>query len=360
MTSMPSAPPAPDLNALSALSALSTRAVHAGRAGLTEAGVHVPAIDLSTTNPLAGIGSGGASYELLATGGRPTAETSSVYARLWNPTVAGFEDALAQLEGAEQSVAFASGMAALTAVLLALGEEGRRHVVAVRPLYGGSDHLLATGLLGTEVTYTTADGVAAALGPTPGSVLLETPANPTLDLVDVRAVVAAAGGVPVMVDNTFATPVLQRPAALGATLVLHSATKFIGGHGDVIGGVVATAGGPARSGRSGCGGSVPSPEPGPPPGRLPAAPRAADPAGARADAVRGTTKSLSVWPSTLRSSGSTTPDSATATPRSGRTQMSCRGAALRSRCAGATSRPSASRRPSGSSPTPCPWAGSTR
>ena len=222
--------------------ALSTRAVHAGRAGLAQAGVHVPAIDLSTTNPLAGIESGGASYELLATGGRPTAETSNVYARLWNPTVAGFEDALAQLEDAEQSVAFASGMAALTAVLLSLGEEGRRHVVAVRPLYGGSDHLLATGLLGTDVTFTTAAGVAAALRPDTGLVLLETPANPTLDLVDVRAVVSAAGDVPVMVDNTFATPVLQRPATLGAALVLHSATKFIGGHGDVIGGVVATAG----------------------------------------------------------------------------------------------------------------------
>ena len=226
--------------------ALATRAVHAGRAGLTEAGVHVPSIDLSTTNPLAGIESGGASYELLATGGRPTAETSHVYARLWNPTVAGFEDALAQLEGTEQSVAFASGMAALSAVLLSLGEEGRRHVVAVRPIYGGSDHLLDTGLLGTDVTFTTAAGVAGALRPDTGLVLLETPANPTLDLVDVRAVVRAAGDVPVMVDNTFATPVLQQPAALGATLVLHSATKFIGGHGDVIGGVVAT-GGPAAA-----------------------------------------------------------------------------------------------------------------
>jgi methionine-gamma-lyase len=222
--------------------ALSTRAVHAGREGLAAAGVHVPSIDLSTTNPLAGIESGGASYELLATGGRPTAETSNVYARLWNPTVAGFEDALAQLEGTGEAVAFASGMAALSAVLLSLGEEGRRHVVAVRPIYGGSDHLLDTGLLGTDVTFTTAEGVAAALRPDTGLVLLETPANPTLDLVDVRAVVSAAGDVPVMVDNTFATPVLQQPALLGATLVLHSATKFIGGHGDVVGGVVATAG----------------------------------------------------------------------------------------------------------------------
>ncbi|HET8616084.1 MAG TPA: PLP-dependent aspartate aminotransferase family protein [Actinomycetales bacterium] len=233
--------PAPPSHIASGASLL-TRAVHAGRAGLTEAGVHVPGIDLSTTNPLATIESGGSSYELLATGGRPTAETSHVYARLWNPTVARFEDALAELEGTAQSVAFATGMAALSAVLLSLGEEGKRHVVAVRPLYGGSDHLLATGLLGTEVTFTTADGVAGALRPDTGLVVLETPANPTLDLVDIRAVVAAAAGVPVMVDNTFATPVLQQPAALGATLVMHSATKFIGGHGDVMGGVVATAG----------------------------------------------------------------------------------------------------------------------
>jgi methionine-gamma-lyase len=234
--------PASASDAMASTMAFTTRAVHAGRAGLTEAGVHVPGIDLSTTNPLAGIESGGTSYEVLATGGRPSAENSNVYARLWNPTVAGFEDALALLEGAEQSVAFASGMAALSAVLLSLGEEGKRHVVAVRPLYGGSDHLLTTGLLGTEVTFTTAAGVAAALRADTGLVLLETPGTPTLDLVDVRAVVAAAGGVPVMVDNTFATPVLQQPAALGATLVMHSATKFIGGHGDVVGGVVATAG----------------------------------------------------------------------------------------------------------------------
>jgi methionine-gamma-lyase len=216
--------------------------VHAGRAGLSDAGVHVPGIDLSTTNPLSGIESGGDSYEVLATGGRPGPQNSHVYARLWNPTVASFEDALAELEAAEQSVAFASGMAALSAVLLSLGEQGRRHVVAVRPLYGGSDHLLATGLLGTDVTFTTADAVALALRDDTGLVVLETPANPTLDLVDVRSVVAAAGDVPVMVDNTFATPVLQQPATLGATLVLHSATKFIGGHGDVVGGVVATAG----------------------------------------------------------------------------------------------------------------------
>lgn len=138
---------------------------------------------------------------------------------------------------AGSAVAFASGMAALSAVLLAAEKP---HVVAVRPLYGGSDHLLATGLLGTDVTWATPDTVADALRPDTGLVLVETPANPSLDLVDIAAVVAQAAEVPVAVDNTFATPVLQQPIAHGATLVLHSATKFMGGHGDVMGGVVAT------------------------------------------------------------------------------------------------------------------------
>ena len=83
------------------------------------------------------------------------------------------------------------------------------------------------------------DEVAAAVRPDTGLVVVETPANPSCDLVDLEAVVASAGGVPVLVDNTFATPVLQQPARHGAVLVLHSATKFLGGHGDVVGGVVA-------------------------------------------------------------------------------------------------------------------------
>jgi cystathionine beta-lyase/cystathionine gamma-synthase len=112
-------------------------------------------------------------------------------------------------------------------------------VVGVRPLYGGTDHVLASGLLGTRVTWATADRVAEAIGPDTGLVVVETPANPTVELVDLASVVAQAGDVPVLVDNTFATPVLQQPAVHGAALVLHSATKFMGGHGDVMGGVVA-------------------------------------------------------------------------------------------------------------------------
>ncbi|MEU6249050.1 aminotransferase class I/II-fold pyridoxal phosphate-dependent enzyme [Glycomyces sp. NPDC047010] len=217
-----------------------TIAVHAGREDLAGLGVHALPIDLSTTNPLPDIEAGGLSYEAMASGGTPTPEGGNVYARLWNPTVARFESALAQLERTEEAVAFSSGMAAMTAAILAMtARTGRRHVLAVRPLYGGTDHLLSTGLLGTETTYCTAGGVAAALRPDTAMVVLETPANPTLELVDIRAVVEAAQGVPVLVDNTFATPVLQNPADFGASLVLHSATKYLGGHGDVIAGVIA-------------------------------------------------------------------------------------------------------------------------
>jgi methionine-gamma-lyase len=132
-------------------------------------------------------------------------------------------------------------MAAMTAALLALAQDGRRHVLAVRPLYGGTDHLLASGLLGTSATFCGEDEVTEAIRPDTAVVILETPANPTLELVDIAALAAQADGVPVLVDNTFATPVLQNPIELGAALVLHSATKYLGGHGDVMGGVVACA-----------------------------------------------------------------------------------------------------------------------
>lgn len=215
-------------------------AVHAGREDLAALGVHALPLDLSSTNPLPDVELGGLSYEVLATGGQPFDGGSNVYARLWNPTVARFEQALARLEHAEEAVGFSSGMAALTATLLAVTHEsGKRHVVAVRPLYGGSDHLLASGLLGVEATFCRPDEVAASVRPDTALVILESPANPTLELVDIRAVVEAAGEVPVLVDNTFATPVLQHPLDLGAALSLHSATKYLGGHGDVVGGIVA-------------------------------------------------------------------------------------------------------------------------
>lgn len=218
--------------------ALETLSVHAGRDDLAALGVHALPLDLSTTYPLHDLDEATASLDALAAGGEPRG--SAVYGRLHNPTVARFEEALARLEGTAAAVAFGSGMAAVTACLLAARlRGGGSHVVAVRPLYGTTDHLLSSGLLGMTTTWTTAGGVAGALRHDTVLVVIETPANPTLELHDIADVVAQAGPVPVLVDSTFATPVLQQPAAHGAALVLHSASKFLGGHGDVLGGVVA-------------------------------------------------------------------------------------------------------------------------
>jgi methionine-gamma-lyase len=234
-----------------------TRAIHSGRGShviddQVERGVpHVPGIDLSTTYGFRSSGAVAESMDALIEGDFRAA--NPVYARLHNPTVAGFEEALAELEGADAAVAFATGMAAISAVLMAAAgpEEGvrRPHVVAVRPVYGGTDHLLTSGMLGSEVEWASPEEIGGSLRPDTGLVFLETPANPTLAMVDVRAVVrqvreaqAAVGHrIPVAVDSTFATPVLQNPIALGADIVVHSATKFLGGHGDVMGGVVATS-----------------------------------------------------------------------------------------------------------------------
>jgi cystathionine beta-lyase/cystathionine gamma-synthase len=217
-----------------------TMACHAGRGDFSSLTVHAPPLDFSSTYPLHDLDKAVAAFDALAEGEVPVG-TNPVYARLHNPTVRRFEVALAELEGTEDAVAFASGMAALTATLLAACEE-RRHVVALRPLYGGSDHLLACGLLGLEITWVrSAADLAGALRPDTGLVVLETPQNPTLGVVDIAAVVSSAVETPVLVDNTFATPILQNPAAHGAAYVLHSATKFLGGHGDVVAGVVATS-----------------------------------------------------------------------------------------------------------------------
>lgn len=213
-------------------------AVHAGREDLAGLGVHALPIDLSTTNPLPDIEHGGDSYEALATGHRPIDGGSHVYARLWNPTVARFESALAQLEGTDEAVAFSSGMAAMTAAILAFTRDAK-HIIAVRPLYGGTDHLLDSGLLGVETTFCSEDEVGDNVRPDTGMVVIESPGNPSLELVDIASVARQAGSVPVVVDNTFATPLLQNPVSLGAAMSLHSATKYLGGHGDVIGGVIA-------------------------------------------------------------------------------------------------------------------------
>ncbi len=165
------------------------------------------------------------------------------YSRYGNPTVAGFEDAIADLEGAEAARAFASGMGAVSAVVLGLCSAGD-HIVAQRQLYAATQLLLQAVCprFGIDVTFvdgTEPGAFAAAVRPgTTTLVFAETPANPKLDVIDLDELGAIAGPVTV-VDATFATPILQQPLGHGVDLVLHSATKGIAGHNDATLGVVA-------------------------------------------------------------------------------------------------------------------------
>ncbi len=172
-------------------------------------------------------------------------EELPIYARWGNPTLALLEHKVAALEGAEAAVAAASGMAAVSAAVLA-AVQGGDHVVATTGLYSGTYHLLTADLprYGVETTLAQADDPAAfeaALHPNTRLIYLESPGNPTLSLNDLAAIVqiAKSRGILTMIDNTFATPINQRPIEWGVDVVVHSATKFLGGHGDAIGGVVA-------------------------------------------------------------------------------------------------------------------------
>ncbi|MGZ4757726.1 MAG: trans-sulfuration enzyme family protein [Acidimicrobiales bacterium] len=178
--------------------------------------------------------------------GRRMATTSGsnrFYTRYGNPTVQGFEDAIAELEGAESARAFASGMGAVSAVILGICSKGD-HIVAQRQIYAGTQLLLQTACprFGIDVTFvdaTTPGAFAEAVRPGKTVlVLAETPANPRLDLADLDEIGAIAGPITV-VDSTFATPLVQRPLDHGVDLVVHSATKAIAGHNDATIGVVA-------------------------------------------------------------------------------------------------------------------------
>jgi cystathionine gamma-lyase len=168
------------------------------------------------------------------------------YSRAGNPTRTALEQCLAALEGAKHAVAFGSGCAATTAVLLTL--KSGDHVLVGDDVYGGTFRIFDKVLkpFGVEATFLDMGDparVAAAMRDSTKLVWVETPSNPMLKIIDIAAIAAAARarGVPVAVDNTFATPVLQRPLALGATLVVHSTTKYLNGHSDVVGGAVVTS-----------------------------------------------------------------------------------------------------------------------
>ncbi len=171
-------------------------------------------------------------------------EPGNIYARFTNPTVTMFEERLAALEGAEQCVATASGMSAILACVMGVLKAGD-HVVASRSLFGATVNLFNNIIkkFGVETTYVSATDVSewqAAVQPNTRMFFLETPSNPLTEISDIAAIsaVAKSCGALLVVDNCFCTPILQRPLALGADIVIHSATKYIDGQGRVLGGAV--------------------------------------------------------------------------------------------------------------------------
>ena len=176
------------------------------------------------------------------------ADAGNIYGRLTNSTQGGFEERIAALEGGVAALALASGAAAITYTIQALAQAGE-HIVAQKTIYGGSFNLLAHTLpqYGINTTFVDAHNLAeleAAIRPNTKAVYLETLGNPNSDIPDIDAIaaVAHAHGLPVVVDNTFGTPYLIRPIEHGADIVVHSATKFIGGHGTTLGGVIVDSG----------------------------------------------------------------------------------------------------------------------
>jgi len=172
----------------------------------------------------------------------------NIYSRLSNPTVAALEERVAALEGGRAAVASASGMAAEAMALMTLLQAGD-HVVAAGALYGGTVTMLAVSLakFGIEVTFVDAqrpEAFAAAMQPNTRAVYAESLGNPSLVVLDIAAVaeVAHAHGVPLVVDNTVPSPYLCNPLALGADIVVHSATKYLAGHGTTLGGVMVEGG----------------------------------------------------------------------------------------------------------------------
>ncbi len=207
-----------------------TRAVRAALESDTQHQAVVPPIHLTSTYAFKGFGEKGA-YD---------------YTRSGNPTRDALGDAIATLEGAAGAVITASGMAAVTLVCQLLNSD--ELLIAPHDCYGGTyrlfDSLAKRGALRVEfVDQTDSTALAAALAKKPRLVWIETPSNPLLRIVDIRQIAAAAHatGALVLVDNTFLSPAWQQPIALGADLVLHSTTKYLNGHSDVVGGAVAAA-----------------------------------------------------------------------------------------------------------------------
>ena len=176
------------------------------------------------------------------------ADAGNIYGRLTNSTQGVFEDRIAALEGGVAGLALASGAAAITYTIQALAKNGE-HIVAQKTIYGGSANLLAhtLPLYGIETTFVdihNLEEVTAAIQPNTKAIYIETLGNPNSDIPDIDALaeIAHTHGLPLVIDNTFGTPYLIRPIEHGADIVVHSATKFIGGHGTTLGGVIVDGG----------------------------------------------------------------------------------------------------------------------
>ena len=214
-----------------------TRVIHAGQEPDPVTGAVMPAISVSST------------YRQRS----PGEHTGYEYGRTHNPTRQAWERAVADLEGGAQAFAFASGLAAMATVLDTL--PAGAHVVAGDDLYGGSYRLFervrahSAGLRVTYVDSRDPEAVRAALRPDTQLVWIETPSNPLLRLTDLEAVarIAREHGALAIADNTFASPWAQQPLALGFDLVVHSATKYLNGHSDVIGGIAIVGGEPRQA-----------------------------------------------------------------------------------------------------------------
>ncbi|MFE7195327.1 cystathionine gamma-synthase [Microbacterium oxydans] len=212
--------------------AFATRAIHAGQAPDPVTGAIIPPIYQSSTHVQDSVGGLRSGYE---------------YNRAGNPTRSSLETQLAALEGGASALSFASGLAAEDALLRGILKPGD-HVLLGNDVYGGTYRLLTRvlapwGIETTTVELADIDALRAAIRPETKIVWLETPSNPLLKIVDIAQIaeIAHAAGLTVVVDNTFASPALQQPLALGADLVVHSTTKYLGGHSDVLGGAVVFA-----------------------------------------------------------------------------------------------------------------------
>jgi len=212
--------------------AFATRAIHAGQTADPTTGAIIPPIYQSSTHVQDGIGGFRDGYE---------------YNRAGNPTRSALETQLAALEGGASALSFSSGLAAEDALLRGILRPGD-HVLLGNDVYGGTYRLLTKvlapwGIETTTVELQDPDAIRQALRPQTKVVWLETPSNPLLKIVDIAAVseIAHEAGAVLVVDNTFASPALQQPLALGADAVVHSTTKYLGGHSDVLGGAVVLA-----------------------------------------------------------------------------------------------------------------------